>query len=80
MAKKHIGELLYNDSRELDRLLLFVRRHQKEFNPCNQVVSSNKARRDSGVEIAGTGCFIIGYIELLQNQVNETKTTKEKRS
>lgn len=73
MAKKHIGELLYNDSRELDRLLLFTRKHYKEFNPCVQAVSNGKTRKDYGIEIGGIGCFIIGYIEELQKQINELK-------
>ena len=46
MAKKHIGEILYNQSKEYDALTSFVVSHKAKFNPCAESKISQDSKKN----------------------------------
>lgn len=74
MAKKHIGEILYNQSKEYDALTSFVVAHKAKFNPCAESKISQDAKKNYQLTWNTAGNMIAGYIEELQAKIEEYKT------
>ena len=70
MAKKHIGELLYNDSIEYNKLIAFWKSHQDKYNMCNRGQISKVAKQDYGLGYETAANGIASYIEMLQDKIN----------
>ena len=72
--KFSIEKEVYTKHKELGLLNVYVNHHRKENNPCYINNVSSRLSKDYGCDISGDASMIAGYIEMLQDKINELKS------
>lgn len=71
--RKSIGQILFDESKDLNNLCLFVSAHNREHNPCIGIAPSKEVRIKYNLSYESGAGYVAGYIEYLQNKINELK-------